>query len=110
MISFLFVLFIGARHLSYLKEKERKLKEKKEKEAAKRIPPWEMFKRGEEATRYSKYDDKGIPTHSADGEEISKKQRKKLEKLYETQQRNYEQVHFEIFFASRISASKISIK
>ncbi|KHN83584.1 Cysteine--tRNA ligase, cytoplasmic [Toxocara canis] len=53
-------------------EKERKLKEKKEKEAAKRIPPWEMFKRGEEATRYSKYDDKGIPTHSADGEGIGK--------------------------------------
>lgn len=75
-----------------LQEKERKQKEKEEKEAAKRIPPWEMFKRGDDATKYSKYDEKGIPTHGADGEEISKKQRKKLEKQYETQQKNYEQV------------------
>uniref|UniRef100_A0A0M3JXA8 Cysteine--tRNA ligase, cytoplasmic n=1 Tax=Anisakis simplex TaxID=6269 RepID=A0A0M3JXA8_ANISI len=73
-------------------EKERKQKEKEEREAAKRIPPNEMFKRGDEATKYSKYDERGIPTHGADGEEISKKQRKKLEKLYETQKKNYEQV------------------
>lgn len=56
------------------------------------MPPEEMFKHGEEAAKYSKYDDKGIPTHLANGEEISKKQRKKLEKLYETQQKNYKQV------------------
>lgn len=62
------------------------------KEAAKRISPAKMFKQGEEAGKYSKYDENGIPTHLANGEEISKKQRKKLEKLYETQQKNYAQV------------------
>ncbi|KHJ83066.1 hypothetical protein OESDEN_17238, partial [Oesophagostomum dentatum] len=72
-------------------EKERKAAERAEKEAAKRIPPQEMFCRGEEAKKYSKWDENGIPTHTADGEEISKKQRKKLEKMWETQQKNYQQ-------------------
>ncbi|KAK6042997.1 hypothetical protein COOONC_19498 [Cooperia oncophora] len=72
-------------------EKERKAAEKAEKEASKRIPPQEMFCRGDEAAKYSKWDENGIPTHTADGEEISKKQRKKLEKLWETQQKNYQQ-------------------
>ncbi|KAK6023665.1 cysteine--tRNA ligase [Ostertagia ostertagi] len=72
-------------------EKERKAAEKAEKEALKRIPPQEMFCRGDEAAKYSKWDENGIPTHTADGEEISKKQRKKLEKLWETQQKNYQQ-------------------
>lgn len=53
-----------------------------------------MFKQGKDAAKFLKYDDKGIPTHLANGEEISKKQRKKLEKLYETQQKNYEEVYF----------------
>ncbi|EPB78809.1 cysteine--tRNA ligase [Ancylostoma ceylanicum] len=72
-------------------EKERKAAEKAEKEAAKRIPPQEMFCRGDEAKKYSKWDENGIPTHMSDGEEISKKQRKKLEKMWETQQKNYQQ-------------------
>nr|CDJ80309.1 Cysteinyl-tRNA synthetase domain containing protein [Haemonchus contortus] len=72
-------------------EKERKAAERAEKEALKRIPPQEMFCRGDEAAKYSKWDENGIPTHTADGEEISKKQRKKLEKLWETQQKNYQQ-------------------
>ncbi|KAK6102952.1 cysteine--tRNA ligase [Brugia pahangi] len=77
-------------------EKYRKQYEKAEKEASKRIPPWEMFKQGKEAGKFLKYDDKGIPTHLANGEEISKKQRKKLEKLYDIQQKNYEQVAHEL--------------
>ncbi|VDK85534.1 unnamed protein product [Onchocerca ochengi] len=77
-------------------EKHRKQCEKAAKEASKSIPPWEMFKQGKEAEKFLKYDDKGIPTHLASGEEISKKQRKKLEKLYETQQKNYEQVAHEL--------------
>uniref|UniRef100_A0A915PWB8 Cysteine--tRNA ligase, cytoplasmic n=1 Tax=Setaria digitata TaxID=48799 RepID=A0A915PWB8_9BILA len=80
-------------------EKRRKECEKAEKEALKRIPPWEMFKQGKEASKYSKYDDKGIPTHVASGEEISKKQRKKLEKLYETQQKSYEQIEIPLFLS-----------
>ncbi|KAK6746929.1 hypothetical protein RB195_000275 [Necator americanus] len=72
-------------------EKERKAAEKAEKAAAKKIPPQEMFCRGDEAKKYSKWDENGIPTHTADGEEVSKKQRKKLEKMWETQQKNYQQ-------------------
>lgn len=103
--------------MSRFQEKERKAAEKAEKEAAKRIPPQEMFCRGDEGKKYSKWDENGIPTHTADGEEvfqsfffssialfisslsrtascflqISKKQRKKLEKIWETQQKNYQQ-------------------
>ncbi|VDN57754.1 unnamed protein product [Dracunculus medinensis] len=73
-------------------EKQRKQREKDAKEASKRIPPWEMFKQSEEKGKYSKFDDKGIPTHLINGEEISKRQRKKLEKLYETQAKNYAEV------------------
>ncbi|CAB3410791.1 unnamed protein product [Caenorhabditis bovis] len=74
-------------------EKERLAKEKAERDLAqKRIKPEELFKQGEYAGKFSKYDDKGIPTHVAEGEEVSKKLRKKLEKLWETQQKNYKQV------------------
>ncbi|VDO64750.1 unnamed protein product [Haemonchus placei] len=51
-------------------EKERKAAERAEKEALKRIPPQEMFCRGDEAAKYSKWDENGIPTHTADGEEV----------------------------------------
>lgn len=75
-------------------EKERLQKEKeekaREKDAARRIPPEELFKKGEEATKYSAWDEKGIPTHQADGTEVSKKQRKKLEKTWELQQKTYQ--------------------
>ncbi|MCP9257474.1 Cysteine--tRNA ligase, cytoplasmic [Dirofilaria immitis] len=39
-------------------EKHRKKCEKAEKEASKRIPPWEMFKQGKEAEKFLRYDDK----------------------------------------------------
>lgn len=71
-------------------ERERKLKEREEREAMKRIPPTEMFKTGEESLKYSKFDEKGIPTHLANGEEVSKKQRKKLEKLYDARAKAFE--------------------
>ncbi|KAJ1349923.1 hypothetical protein KIN20_005602 [Parelaphostrongylus tenuis] len=72
------------------KEKERQAAEKAAKEALKQLSPQEMFCRGDEAAKYSKWDENGIPTHTATGEEISKKQRKKLEKMWEAQQRNYQ--------------------
>ena len=75
-----------------MQEKQRKLKEKEEKEALKRIAPSEMFKVGDEASKYSAYDEKGIPTHMANGEEVSKKQRKKLEKAYEVRLKSFETV------------------
>ncbi len=38
---------------------------------------------------YSKYDDKGIPTHYKDGEELKKSAKKKLEKEYQKQEKLY---------------------
>lgn len=47
-----------------------------------------MFKsRGE----YSTFDAEGLPTHNADGTEVSKSQRKKLEKELKTQEKLYKQ-------------------
>ena len=38
-----------------------------EKEAAAKVPPGEMFTLGEYAGLYSKFDEEGVPTHTADG-------------------------------------------
>ncbi|VDM55334.1 unnamed protein product [Angiostrongylus costaricensis] len=51
-------------------EKERQAAEKAAKEALKHISPQEMFCRGDEAAKYSKWDENGIPTHTATGEEV----------------------------------------
>ncbi|KAK0397678.1 hypothetical protein QR680_002215 [Steinernema hermaphroditum] len=74
-----------------LAEKEKKEKERAAKEAQKRVNPQDLFTKGPDAALYSKFDERGVPTHLASGEEISKKQQKKLEKLYELQKKNYEQ-------------------
>ncbi|XP_055900435.1 cysteine--tRNA ligase, cytoplasmic-like isoform X1 [Biomphalaria glabrata] len=80
-----------------LEEKKRLEKEKKkaeqaekdaQKEAQRRIPPSEMFK--SETDKYSKFDEKGIPTHDASGVEIPKSAMKKLQKLYAAQEKKYE--------------------
>merc|ERR1712029_129701 len=57
------------------------------KEAKKKIPPSEMFK--SETDKYSKFDDKGMPTHDAKGEELPKSQLKKLQKVYAAQEKKY---------------------
>lgn len=68
-------------------EKEKKKQEMEAKIAQEKIPPWELFKK--ETDKYSQFDDKGIPTHDAEGKEISKGQIKKLTKLYEKQEKSY---------------------
>merc|ERR1712071_726586 len=74
-----------------LKEKERKKAElaakEAEKEAKRRIPPTEMFK--SETDKYSAFDDKGLPTLDQNGKEISKGLTKKLEKLWQAQEKVY---------------------
>merc|ERR1712106_784721 len=79
-----------------LEEKKRLEKEAKKAEVAakaaalealKRIPPCELF-RGD-AEKYSKFDDKGMPTHNAEGEELPKAQLKKLQKIYQAQEKKY---------------------
>ncbi|TMS37227.1 hypothetical protein L596_004202 [Steinernema carpocapsae] len=73
-----------------LAEKQKREKERQEKEAQKRVNPKDLFTKGPEAHLYSKFDERGVPTHMADGEEISEKKKKKLEKAYDLQKKNYE--------------------
>merc|ERR1711915_563571 len=56
-------------------------------EAQKKIPPGELFK--QETDKYSKFDEKGMPTHNAAGEELPKAQVKKLLKLFQAQEKKY---------------------
>ncbi|XP_045492463.1 cysteine--tRNA ligase, cytoplasmic [Colias croceus] len=69
------------------KKKEELLKAQKAKEEQKKIPPGEMFKR--ESDKYSKFDDKGLPTHDHEGKELSKGLVKKLQKLQQAQEKKY---------------------
>ncbi|CAH8512949.1 unnamed protein product [Schistosoma turkestanicum] len=57
------------------------------KQEAGRIPPWELFL--SEVDKYSKFDSKGMPTHDASGNELTKSALKKLQKLYIAQEKNY---------------------
>lgn len=63
------------------------LKLTQEKENKRKIPPSEMFIK--QTDKYSKFDDRGMPTHDLNGEEISKSALKKLERLYGEQQARY---------------------
>merc|ERR1712059_34966 len=65
-----------------VEEKKRLEKEAKKAEAAAKAAVLE-------ADKYSKFDDKGIPTHTKDGTEIPKAQLKKLQKVYQAQEKKY---------------------
>ncbi|XP_054998734.1 cysteine--tRNA ligase, cytoplasmic isoform X1 [Sorex araneus] len=71
------------------KKKEETARKKQEQEAARlarmRVPPSEMFL--PESDKYSKFDENGLPTHDAEGKELSKGQAKKLKKLFDTQEK-----------------------
>jgi cysteinyl-tRNA synthetase len=54
-----------------------------------KIPPAELFLA--ETDKYSKWDEKGMPTHTKEGEEVSKAQLKKLQKLYQAQEKRYKE-------------------
>nr|CAG4707670.1 unnamed protein product [Naegleria fowleri] len=54
------------------------------------IAPQDLFKTGEYASKYSEYDDKGIPTKDASGQEITKRAKKNLEKLLAKQEKLYQ--------------------
>ncbi|KAF4090971.1 hypothetical protein AMELA_G00031730 [Ameiurus melas] len=73
------------------KKKEEAARKKQEQEVAKlakmKIPPSEMFR--SETDKYSSFDDTGFPTHDAEGKDLSKGQTKKLRKLYEAQEKLY---------------------
>ncbi|KAM9221256.1 cysteine--tRNA ligase, cytoplasmic [Dugong dugon] len=75
------------------RKKEETARKKQEQEAAKlakmRIPPSKMFL--SESDKYSKFDDTGLPTHDAEGKELSKGQAKKLKKLFEAQEKLHQE-------------------
>lgn len=57
--------------------------------AASTINPEQMFRN--ETEKYSQWDEQGIPLSDQTGKPISKSLRKKLEKLWEKQKKNYDQ-------------------
>ncbi|KAF7728406.1 hypothetical protein EC973_006214 [Apophysomyces ossiformis] len=66
-------------------EQERKRREKLEKG---RVAPQDMFRSLDE---FSKFDENGMPTHTKDGEELTKSRRKKLQKEWDTQKKLHEE-------------------
>lgn len=74
---------VQARRMALLQLQEEKAKEKARKAG---IKPSDLYA-GD--ARYSKLDEKGIPTHDAAGEELSKNARKKCVKEYEAQEAIY---------------------
>ena len=72
-----------ARKLALLKLQEEKAAAKAKKAS---VAPGDLFRSD---ARYSKWDERGIPTHDANGEELSKNARKKCLKEYEAQEALY---------------------
>ncbi|XP_063240086.1 cysteine--tRNA ligase, cytoplasmic isoform X2 [Bacillus rossius redtenbacheri] len=72
-------------------EKERKKAElqaaQASRDAQRKTRPEDMFR--SETDKYSRFDDKGLPTHDAEGKELSKGQLKKLQKLQQAQEKKY---------------------
>uniref|UniRef100_A0A671Q118 Cysteine--tRNA ligase, cytoplasmic n=1 Tax=Sinocyclocheilus anshuiensis TaxID=1608454 RepID=A0A671Q118_9TELE len=73
------------------KKKEEAARKKQEQEMAKlakmKVKPSEMFQ--SETDKYSNFDETGFPMHDAEGKELSKGLAKKLRKLYEAQEKLY---------------------
>ncbi|XP_070577152.1 cysteine--tRNA ligase, cytoplasmic-like [Ptychodera flava] len=71
------------------KEEARKREEERliSKVAQQSIPPNDLFRK--EIDKYSQFDDRGIPTHDASGQQLSNNQIKKLTKKYEQQEKIY---------------------
>jgi len=88
--------FIAAREAKIQAQREKEQKKEaarleaarleKEKEAKARLPPQEMFRTDE----YSEWDEEGIPTKDAQGEEVTKSKRKTLKKAWDKQKKLYE--------------------
>lgn len=67
-------------------EQEAKQQQQKQEQAVPPKDPKEMYRTSE----YSKWDANGLPTHDAEGKEITKSQSKKLTKLMEAQRKKFE--------------------
>lgn len=76
-------------------EKAKAAAEKAKKDALNSMPPAEFMKAltlddGSGKSKYTKFDDKGMPTHKHDGEELNKSQDKKAKKEFQAQSKKYE--------------------
>lgn len=49
-----------------------------------------MFKSGEEAAKYSQWNEDGVPTHDSTGKELSKSAMKDLKKTWDKQRKLFE--------------------
>ncbi|RTG81200.1 cysteinyl-tRNA synthetase [Schistosoma bovis] len=72
---------------SKTKRVETKVMKESVKQETGSIPPSELFL--SEVDKYSKFDSKGMPTHDASGNELSKSALKKLQKLYIAQEKRH---------------------
>jgi len=63
-----------------------------------------FFRSGAFTGKYSQYDDRGVPTHDNNGEELSKSQSKKLERLYFQHAEKYRR--FQARFPAETSSSQ----
>ena len=70
------------------KKEEAKIQKAKE-EAEKKGCPQEEFFQKFQKDKFSQYDEQGIPTHNAKGEELNEQHRKKLTKEWEKQAKTY---------------------
>lgn len=68
--------------------KEEQERQKAEKERRGKIKPEDWFK-SEYPGEYSEFDDRGVPTKNAEGEDLAKAKKKKLEKEYAEQEKIY---------------------
>lgn len=66
-------------------QRQQKLAKEQEKLEKAKVDPKDMFKIGENSGKYSKFEENGLPTHMAAGEEVSKSLKKKLAKEQEKQ-------------------------
>ena len=70
----------------------------RQREAQAAIPPQEMFR--SQSDKFSLFDEQGVPTHDASGQPLSDKQQKKLRKLWQAQEKKYQE------FQSRSGAGR----
>lgn len=76
---------IKAEELKRLAKEEKKTKQTKPVEVP--IPPQELFLKDKD--KYSQFDQNGMPTHDAAGQELTKSALKKLAKIYQSQEKKY---------------------
>ena len=60
----------------------------RQREAQAAVPPTELFRL--QTDKYSAFDEQGLPTHDAEGQPLSDKQKKKLQKLWQAQEKKYQ--------------------